>query len=256
MYDKYKENAWDNVELTEERKKEYEEKIRNDEAHIKTGLYSIEYNSWDIFYRKHKNLFFKDRKWIKNEFPELNSTGKRVLEIGCGTGSTLSQIASQDVYGIDCSARAIEIISSREELKKKHFCVHDISSEKPIPYSNMDYILLIFTLSAIHPSSHVSVLKKARDSMNKGGVLLFRDYAEMDMTQIRFKPHQILEKGFYKRGDGTYAYFFTRETLESIAKEAGLKIVSVIEEKKLLINRKKKIEMHRHWIQMKMERVD
>lgn len=45
---------------------------------------------WDIFYKRHKSGFFKDRHWIRREFPEiLIATKSKVLEVGCGAGNTV-----------------------------------------------------------------------------------------------------------------------------------------------------------------------
>ena len=45
--------------------------------------------NWDLFYRRNKTNFFKDRYWTFREFEELNNTSekKSLLEIGCGVGN-------------------------------------------------------------------------------------------------------------------------------------------------------------------------
>lgn len=42
--------------------------------------------SWDLFYKRNENRFFKDRHWISKEFPEIYQY-EFLLELGCGVGN-------------------------------------------------------------------------------------------------------------------------------------------------------------------------
>lgn len=249
-------NAWDNVQPSQAQKEAAEAKIRIDEdqiANFKPVVELYSYSSaWNTFYRKHRMGFFKSRKWITEEFPELKKEGIRIFEVGCGTGSSLEQLPGHaQVFGVDCSSNAVSIISHRKEFATASFSVHDATSNCQFPYMDMDFILLIFTLSAIHPSAHQHVINKIAASLKPGGFLLFRDYARMDMTQLRFKPEQTVEKNTYLRGEGTYAHFFTEQRLRSLVEQAGLTVSECRTDQKLLTNRKKRLEMQRIWIQMR-----
>ncbi|KAI5187393.1 tRNA N(3)-methylcytidine methyltransferase METTL2 [Nematocida homosporus] len=253
--DKFSQNAWDDVSLSPEALHKAQQKIKNDEAHLPTTPPTITYEPWHHFYTNHQTAFFKERHWILSEFPMLNTTNQRIFEVGCGTGSTLSQIPTTNhLFGIDCAAAAINIIQNRPNFIPTHFTTHNATLPQPFPqlYTNMDFVLLIFTLSAIHPDHHQTVLHHINRSLKPQGTLLFRDYAEMDLTQLRFKPHQILAPNLYQRGEGTYAYFFTLNYLQTLAQATNFTITHIQEDRRLLINRKKQLEMPRHWIQLQL----
>ena len=77
---------------------------------------------WNQFYEKNDNRFFKDRNWLKLEFPELFMTSeadagtKRVFEIGCGAGNTMYPLLEQSknpdlfVYAADYSKTAVDVV--------------------------------------------------------------------------------------------------------------------------------------------------
>jgi tRNAThr (cytosine32-N3)-methyltransferase len=69
-------NAWDNVEFTKERLEEINEILeRQRDSAIdderKKQLITNADRSWDSFYGRNANRFFKDRKWMVREFPEV-----------------------------------------------------------------------------------------------------------------------------------------------------------------------------------------
>lgn len=71
--------------------------------------------AWNKFHTRHSTgKFFKERRYLLKEFPELASCGEcsTVLEIGCGNGSTALAILrgnkSISLYACDCSKEALE----------------------------------------------------------------------------------------------------------------------------------------------------
>lgn len=57
---------------------------------------------------------------------------------------------------------------------------------KEIPPSHIDFITMIFFLSAIHPAEHEQVIKKLARCLKVGGSILFRDYGAYDLAMLRF----------------------------------------------------------------------
>ncbi|XP_062056354.1 tRNA N(3)-methylcytidine methyltransferase METTL8, mitochondrial [Lepus europaeus] len=198
-------------------------------------------------------------------FPGSNATF-RILEVGCGAGNsvfpilnTLRNIPGAFLYCCDFAPGAVELIKSHSSYRAAQCCafVHDVcdeSSPYPFPDGVLDAILLIFVLSSIHPDRMQSVVNRLSKLLKPGGMLLFRDYGRYDKTQLRFKKGHCLSENFYVRGDGTRAYFFTKGEVHSMFYKAGLDEKQNLVDRRLQVNRKKQVKMHRVWVQGKFQK--
>ncbi|KRH93060.1 putative Methyltransferase protein, partial [Pseudoloma neurophilia] len=154
-----------------------------------------------------------------------------------------------EISGCDFSKTAID--KCKEKYSTGTFFVHDLISDEQI-YEKYDMIFMIFTLSAIDPKYHKKVFKKAYNCLNPGGKLFFKDFGQFDMVQIRYKNTNILEKNFYKRNDGTLTYFFTEEYFKNITDDFNITEIKM--DKRLLINRKRELDMYRVFLQATLQK--
>uniref|UniRef100_A0A673LUA3 tRNA N(3)-cytidine methyltransferase n=1 Tax=Sinocyclocheilus rhinocerous TaxID=307959 RepID=A0A673LUA3_9TELE len=243
---------------------------------------------WDRFYEMHQRKFFRNRTWLFTEFPELlppDTTGLclpeqeqdtltshmntfpgqhaafRILELlGVACKQVylcISRGSKAFLYCCDFSSQAIELIQEHPDYDPAvcHAFVRDIcdtASPFPFPPESLDIILVVFVLSAIHP------VRRAQDAvralagfLKQGGIVLFRDYGRYDLAQLRFKKGQCLSENFYKRQDGTCVYFFTKDEVHHLFSNAGLEELQNLEDRRLQVNRGKKVVMHRVWTQSK-----
>ncbi|NXD06156.1 METL2 protein, partial [Nothocercus nigrocapillus] len=190
----------------------------------------------------------------------------RVLEVGCGAGNSvfpilkvLCNIPGTFLYCCDFASGAVDLVKSHSSYNSA-WCfafVHDVCDDAlpyPFPDEILDVILLVFVLSAIHPDRMQRVVNRLAKLLKPGGMLLFRDYGRYDMSQLRFKKGHCLSENFYVRGDGTRVYFFTKDEVWSMFSLAGLTEVQNLVDRRLQVNRKKKVKMQRVWIQSKFQK--
>ncbi|XP_072300536.1 tRNA N(3)-methylcytidine methyltransferase METTL8, mitochondrial [Eucyclogobius newberryi] len=138
-----------------------------------------------------------------------------------------------------------------------HSFVHDICEEEalfPFPPQSLDVILAVFVLSSIHPARIQGAVNRLSEYLKPGGIFLFRDYGRYDLSQLRFKKGRCLSNNFYTRGDGTCVYYFTKEEVQNLFVNAGLEEIQNLEDRRLQVNRGKRVVMQRVWVQSKFKK--
>ncbi|CAK7341055.1 unnamed protein product [Dovyalis caffra] len=225
--------------------------------------------AWQRFHLCHSSgKFFKERRYLLKEYPELVSCKEfsKVLEIGCGNGSSVIPIlrGNKDiiVYACDCSSetleRAKEIVHSTNifivqnrfhpffcdfaftgfpkwlvcdsckeifSLKQQQCSAEGGVADKSGLYlsrecgcciGGVDFVTLIFTLSAVPLKRMPTAIMECFSVLKPGGLLLFRDYGLYDMTMLRFEPEKRVGFREYMRSDGTRSYFFCLDTVRDL----------------------------------------
>jgi len=236
--DPWKFNAWDNVEWNEEQEQVALDTTSKQAANPVPDDMKVKFNAapadfWDTFYATRKDTFFKDRSWLRSEFPALQQAVQpdagpiRIAELGCGPGNTAFPILAANenpelfLYALDYSSKAVELVK-RNPLYDPTKClgaVWDMSSADipaEVPPCSLDAIIMIFCFSALHPKEWAQTVRNLWKMLKPGGILLFRDYGRHDLAQLRMKGSRFLEDNFYVRGDGTRVYFFDKDELTAI----------------------------------------
>lgn len=235
---------------------------------------------WNKFYKNNSGNFFKDRKWLQQEFPILSEITKEdygpvtLLEVGAGAGNTAFPILTTNhnpnlkVHACDYSKTAVEVMRNSDQYNTGHVGemqadVWDAASDELPPgisEESVDIVMMIFIFSALEPSQWDQAVRNIYKVLKPGGLLCFRDYGHGDLAQVRFKKGRYMEENFYARGDGTRVYFFKQEELTKIWTGRGpdseeAREDSVFEQldlgvdRRLLVNRSKQLKMYRCWMQ-------
>lgn len=267
--------------------------------------------AWKQFHLRHASgKFFKERRYLLKEFPELLSCppNSMLLEVGCGNGSTALPIlrANKDliVYACDCSdetlERAKEIISAASTdasfkhrfhtfccdlstngfpnwlacnpsqdnfLQKQSYCLSGVREDNGLHFTNLspseefeccgggvDFVTLIFTLSAVPLERMPKSVKECFIVLKPGGMVFFRDYGLYDMTMLRFEPDKRVGFREYMRSDGTRSYFFCLDTVRSLFLGAGFTELELDYCCVKSVNRQKGKSMQRVWVHGKFQK--
>lgn len=242
--DVYEFNAWDHVEPDDDFKAFAENQYAKQRESPVSDFDRARFNAdpakwWNLFYKNNTANFFKDRKWLRQEFPILadvttEGAGRQVvLEVGAGAGNTafplLLNNANEElmIHACDFSKTAVKVMRESEHYNTK-FMTADVWDVSATPDENqnglppgltegsVDVVILIFIFSALAPNQWEQAIRNVHRVLKPGGRVLFRDYGRGDLAQVRFKKGRYMGENFYIRGDGTRVYFFDKEQLHQM----------------------------------------
>lgn len=224
---------------------------------------------------------------MQQEFPVLEKVTQEdagpvtLLEIGAGAGNTAFPVLAQNknpqlkIHACDFSKKAVEVMRTHESYDTKHMQadVWDIASDELPPgleEGSVDVALLVFIFSALSPLQWKKAVENVHRLLKSGGEVCFRDYGRGDLAQVRFRKGRYLEENFYIRGDGTRVYFFEKDELASIwtgethqseedkteasVQEPLFEIEELGVDRRMLVNRARRLKMYRCWLQGKFRK--
>lgn len=231
-------NAWDHVETDDTFKEFAEQQYAMQRQSPVSDFDKNRFNAdpakwWNNFYKNNTANFFKNRKWLKMEFPVLEKVTRAdygpvtILEVGAGAGNTAFPILSSNenpglkLHACDFSKQAVQVMRGHEGYDTKYMQadVWDAAGDDLPPGlepGSVDVVLMIFIFSALNPVQWKKCVSNIYTLLKPGGEICFRDYGRGDLAQVRFKKGRYMEENFYIRGDGTRVYFFEKDELSEI----------------------------------------
>ncbi|KAF4569537.1 hypothetical protein EYR40_008514 [Pleurotus pulmonarius] len=232
-------NAWDHVPPPDDQAEKIAQSLNRQRAAPVPPEERSKYNDkparhWDNFYKANAGNFFRNRKWLSNEFPELIEATKpgagltTIVEIGCGAGNAVFPLLADNqnpllnIRAYDYSSHAVKVVQNHPlyispPMGNIHSAVWDLTSAAGLPDGlvpgTVDIVTMVFVLSALHPDEWGRALANIYTMLKPGGLVFFRDYGRHDLTQLRFKTGRMLDENLYIRGDKTRVYFFELDEL-------------------------------------------
>eukprot|EP00746_Dinoflagellata_sp_MGD_P062909 gnl/MRDRNA2_/MRDRNA2_26437_c0_seq1.p1 gnl/MRDRNA2_/MRDRNA2_26437_c0~~gnl/MRDRNA2_/MRDRNA2_26437_c0_seq1.p1 ORF type:complete len:263 (-),score=43.24 gnl/MRDRNA2_/MRDRNA2_26437_c0_seq1:43-750(-) len=191
-----------------------------------------------------------------------------LLEIGCAVGNGVIPLLrfNPKLFAIACdiSPVAVSLLQQKEEYQcgRCYAFACDVSREEQpgpdhshlldvVPKGTVDFVSMLFILSAIDPARHRYVLEMLLSTLRPGGIVLFRDYGLHDLSQLRFPVGHRIGENTYVRADGTLSVFFEVNSLVALFVESGFRCIECKYMKREIVNRATEVVMPRVWVQGK-----
>lgn len=201
------------------------------------------YESWDNTKRTPETLddfmhiekvFLDNNPWLRDAFDFSSLKGKRVLEIGCGSGvaSCLMTKHGADVVAIDLTENAVSITEKNKEIQQLSFETRCMDAEHmEFDDASFDYV---FSWGVLHHSQDTcAAFHEVCRVLRTDGHGMIMVYYKRSMRYYGLGLYYLLVKGNIFRGynlktvqqlftDGFYHRHFTKKELSRSLVDAGL----------------------------------
>lgn len=175
----------------------------------------------------------------------MNIKGKKVLDLGCGAGSSLQylyQKGALEVWGVDISEEQIKLAKDKFPQFKDNFFVSPMENDLDIPVNYFDYIVSIFSIG--YTSDLLKTFKNAYKHLNENGELIISwthpFYYCLDIIDDKvvvnksyfLENNEVITKGADKIELVQYNLMIS--TIINKAREANLYLDKLLEEETIL----------------------
>lgn len=163
---------------------------------------------WEMEYRRRGRIW---RGLAKYPFdvPE----GGSVLELGCGSGKTMSSLPRGCiVVGLDFASSALKVCG---ELRRGERLVQADVRRLPFREGSFDGVVMAHLLGHLDCDGRREVISEVRKVLKPGGVVHLIDYSRHD---LRYGRGREVEEGSFRGGGGFLTHFFTVEELRELLK--------------------------------------
>ncbi|TPX37161.1 hypothetical protein SmJEL517_g00899 [Synchytrium microbalum] len=284
-------NAWDQVEWTEEQESHALAQIEKQSSYSMPVELQDKYEQdastfWDQFYKMNQDKFFKERNWLRVEFPELfetmsanTSSRFNIFEIGCGTGSTVFPLLSETkdanafIYAADFAPTAVNLVLENPEYDDKRCCAFVYGGQTLVTGFRVFFVALASHASRILDITSDTLPPQIKENSLDVCSCIFVlsaihpdkiDRAINNLYRL-LKPGGLLLFRDYGRYDMTQLrfkpqrriqdHFYVRDEIRNLFR--AFDVVDVSVDRRLLINRSKQLKMYRIWHQCKfMKKMD
>jgi 2-polyprenyl-3-methyl-5-hydroxy-6-metoxy-1,4-benzoquinol methylase len=163
---------------------------------------------------------------VVRDFIQSLPSESRVVDLGCGNGSTLKAVLRPDIsaYGVDASVSGIGIAT--ELLPEVSFYLGDITAQLPDQIETGVFNAVISTETIEHVSNPRGLVTNAFNLLRPGGSLLISTPYNGYLKNLVLSLTNKMDSHFTALWDGGHIKFWSRATLSSLLVEAGFESLS------------------------------
>jgi len=180
-----------------------------------------EKGSWDQLWRSRKRLYVY-RNVIEAAESFLGGVaGRSILEVGCGRGATLLELARRgaNVVGLDYSEEALAVckrLESRDGIAGRASFVNADAKKLPFPAESFDFVYSVGLVE--HFQDPTAILAEQRRVLRTGGYFLVQVPQKYSLYTALKKVMIRLEKWPY----GGWETEFSAREISALVNQAGL----------------------------------
>jgi len=118
--------------------------------------------------------------------------GSRILDIGVGTGLLPTQMYKEGatIYGIDFSAKMIEIAQEKMPKAKIFLCDFNNTLPKELISEKFNYIISSYAIHHLNDDKKVELIKQLYGVLDNGGSIIIGDVAFETTEQLQKCKHE------------------------------------------------------------------
>ena len=138
--------------------------------------------------------------------------GSLVLELGCGSGKTMSGMSGVQAIGIDISPVALDMCRDRYHSEGQGYAIAD-ASKLPFRDGCFDVVISFHVLEHLYQRERKESALEMLRVLRPGGEIRFKAFSRSDM---RFGKGEEVEPGTFSRGAGVLTHYFTVEDVRAL----------------------------------------
>lgn len=163
--------------------------------------------AWDKDYRLRGQLWGGAAALLPLSLLDIPA-GSRVLEIGCGSGKTVSALMGRscEIIAFDFSKKAVEL--SRRALGRYYSGDAVVADGRNIPFLDhtFGFVIASHIIGHVQKREHTTIAKEVERVLQPGGRLLLVEFSVDDMRNGTGKN---VEDSTFLRGPGILTHYFT-----------------------------------------------
>ena len=138
--------------------------------------------------------------------------GSVVLEVGCGSGKTMSGMTGVKAIGIDISHVALGMCKARYSGENQEYAIAD-AVQLPFQDGCFDVVISFHVLEHLYFKEREVSASEMLRVLRPGGEIRFKAFYREDM---RFGKGEEVEHGTFIRGAGVLTHYFTADEVREL----------------------------------------
>ncbi len=159
--------------------------------------------------------------------------GSVVLEVGCGSGKTISGMSGVRAVGIDISSVALEMCRTMYSSEGQEYAIAD-AGKLPFREGCFDVVLSFHILEHLYRREREESAREMLRVLRPGGEIMFKAFSQADM---RFGKGNEVEPGSFIRGAGVLTHYFSPGEVRTLFRGATETSFEEIRIEKMIMGR-------------------